>query len=158
MSDASTQPQPATATPDLSGVHLWLVLWKAYRAVEARDRESIRRLGFACLSDFGVLEVLLHKGPQTVSAIGAAVDLTSGSATSAVKRAEAKGYVRRVPSPEDGRSVLIGLTPTGRKVIRKAFDQHAAYLESVFDGLDPDERAALLRLLKKAGRGAAGSA
>lgn len=153
MTSSSTLP----VAPDTTGVHLWLVLWKAYRAVEARDRESIRRLGFACLSDFGVLEVLLHKGPQTVSAIGAAVDLTSGSATSAVKRAERKGYVRRVPSPEDGRSVLIGLTPTGRKVIRKAFDQHAAFLETVFAGIDVSERATLLRLLKKAGRRAAGS-
>jgi len=41
------------------GVHVWLVLWKAMRAVQAHAMKSIEALPI-CGSDFGVLEALLH--------------------------------------------------------------------------------------------------
>ena len=53
------------------------------------------------LSDFGVLEVLLHKGPLPVNTIGPIVDLTPGSISIAVDRLVAKGLVSRVESAED---------------------------------------------------------
>jgi MarR family 2-MHQ and catechol resistance regulon transcriptional repressor len=46
------------------------------------------------LSDFGVLEILLHKGPWPVNTIGPIVDLTPGSISTAVDRLVAKGLVR----------------------------------------------------------------
>jgi hypothetical protein len=49
-----------------TGVHLWLVLWKAARALETHPRQSIE-MGDMCRSDFGVLEALLHKGPLPVN-------------------------------------------------------------------------------------------
>src|SRR5260370_34868225 len=81
-------------TSDTSGVHVRLVLWKAERAMEAVDRRSIEKLGLG-LSDFAVLEMLLHKGPQPVNTIGAKVLLTSGAITAAVDRLEAPGLPRR---------------------------------------------------------------
>ena len=44
------------------GVHAWLALWRATRTVEAQARHSVEGAGL-CLSDFAVLEALLHKGP-----------------------------------------------------------------------------------------------
>ena len=49
-----------------SGVHVWLVLWKAARAVEAYAQKSVSQLEL-CGSDFAVLEALLHKGPLPVN-------------------------------------------------------------------------------------------
>ena len=48
---------------DTSGVHVWLVLLKAFHAVAAHARESLNlsRTGLGD-SDFRVLELLLHKG------------------------------------------------------------------------------------------------
>ena len=48
---------------DLSGIHLWLVLWKVSRAVETQAQRSIARFGMV-QSDFGVLEALLHRGDR----------------------------------------------------------------------------------------------
>ena len=48
-----------TTEPDLSGIHIWLVLWKAARTVEAKAQQSIARFGMV-QSDFGVLEALLQ--------------------------------------------------------------------------------------------------
>ena len=63
---------------DSSGIHLWLVLMKAYRTLERHARCSIEPLGLGS-SDFAILELLLHRGRQPVNAIGRRVDLTSGA-------------------------------------------------------------------------------
>jgi MarR family 2-MHQ and catechol resistance regulon transcriptional repressor len=68
-----------------SGVHVFLVLWKAARAVEAYAEHSIAELEM-CGSDFAVLEALLHKGPLPINEIGKKVLLTSGSITVAEDR------------------------------------------------------------------------
>ena len=67
-----------TPNEDTSAVHLWLVLWKASRAVEAHAFKSIASQPI-CGSDFAVLEALLHKGPLPVNTIGPKVWLTPGS-------------------------------------------------------------------------------
>jgi MarR family transcriptional regulator, 2-MHQ and catechol-resistance regulon repressor len=138
-------------TQDTSGVHVRLVLWKAERAMEAVDRRSIEKLGLG-LSDFAVLEMLLHKGPQPVNTIGAKVLLTSGSITAAVDRLEARGLVRRGNDPQDRRARIVHLTRPGRKLIACAFGEHSRTMEEAVGVLSTGERATLLRLLKKLGK------
>src|SRR3954447_15950536 len=91
------------ADMEASGVHLWLVLWKAYEAVRCHAVKHIRSLGLG-FSDFAVLEVLLHKGPSPVNAIGSLVHLTSGSITAAVDRLEGKALVQRCSDAADRRA------------------------------------------------------
>ena|SRR5437879_1201988 len=74
-----------------SGVHVFLVLWKAARAVQVYAESSVSELEM-CGSDFAVLEALLHKGPLPVNEIGKKVLLTSGSITVAVDRLKARGW------------------------------------------------------------------
>ncbi|MFZ4777672.1 MAG: MarR family winged helix-turn-helix transcriptional regulator [Terrimicrobiaceae bacterium] len=126
--------------PRETGAHLFLVLWKAYRAVEAWDRGSIERTGL-CFSDFATLEICLHKGPTPVNAIGKKVLLTSGSITSAVDRLEKKGLVMRERNPKDARSVLVRLTAAGKKLISDAYDAHARRLDEVAEALVPFQHA-----------------
>ncbi len=133
-----------------SGVRVWLILWKAAKAVEQNAIRSVTRLGLG-LSDFAVLELLLHKGPQPVNVIGKKVLLTSGSMTTAVDRLESRKLVRRTGDPEDRRSRIVALTPAGRQLIQKAFRQHAADMERTLAVLSAADRANLVRLLKKAG-------
>src|SRR3954453_23123120 len=57
------------------GIHLWLVLWKAYDSLRKQAEQSIAAMGLNW-SDFAVLEVLLHKGPLPVNTIGVKVMLT----------------------------------------------------------------------------------
>ena len=136
-----------------TGSHTRLVLWKAYKAVEAVDRLSIASTGL-CLSDFAVLELLLHKGPQPISRIGQKVLLTSGSITAAIDRLQSRRYVKRERDPDDKRVYRVELTPAGRKVIGSAYAAHARNLDEVIGVLTPEERSSLVRLLKKLGRNA----
>ena len=138
-----------------SGVHVFLVLWKAARAVQAYAEKSITNLEIGA-SDFAVLEALLHKGPLPVNEIGKKVLLTSGSITVAVDRLEKKELVERRAHGTDRRARIVHLTKEGRKLITLAYTQHAADLERLVSAsLTSRERAALIRLLKKIGYQAA---
>ena len=135
---------------EASGIHLWLVLWKAYEAVRRHSVSHIRSLGLG-FSDFAVLEALLHKGPTPVNKIGGMVHLTSGSITAAVDRLEAKALVQRCTHSSDRRARVVHLTETGRKLIECAFANHVGALEEATRGLTPEERGQAVILLKKLG-------
>ena len=138
-----------------SGVHVFLVLWKAANAVQSFAGESISELEM-CGSDFAVLEAVLHKGPLPVNEIGKKVLLTSGSITVAVDRLETKGLVERRAHGTDRRTRVVHLTKSGRKLITRAYADHAADLERlVSTSLTRTERETLMRLLKKIGHKAA---
>ena len=133
-----------------SGVHVWLVLWKAAQAVEAYAKQSLIDLEM-CGSDFAVLEALLHRGALPVNEIGKKVLLTSGSITVAIDRLEDKGLVERRASANDRRAKIVHLTSQGRKLITRAYNEHASDMEKLASDLTRSERATLIRLLKKIG-------
>ena len=138
---------------DTSGVHVWLVLMKAYHALAARGEESLNlsETGLGD-SDFRVLEALLSKGPLPVNTIGPKVWLTPGSISVAIDRLERRALVKR-KNTDDRRVRLVELTPKGRALITKTFRVHAAAMEEAVRVLSKDERLMLLRLLKKLGKG-----
>ena len=138
-----------------SGVHVFLVLWKAARAVQTYAEKSISGLGMGS-SDFAVLEALLHKGPLPVNEIGKKVLLTSGSITAAVDRLETKGLVERRAHGSDRRARIVHLTKEGRRLITHVYGVHAADMERLASAsLTRVERKTLISLLKKIGYEAA---
>jgi MarR family 2-MHQ and catechol resistance regulon transcriptional repressor len=140
---------------DTSGVHVWLVLMKAFHALAARAEASLNlsQTGLGN-SDFRVLEVLLHKGPLPVNTIGPKVWLTPGSISIAVDRLENKGLVKR-KNTDDRRVRLVELTAKGRALITKISREHAAAMDEAAGILSKEERLTLLRLLKTLGKGRA---
>ena len=133
-----------------TGSHIRLVLWKAAKAVEKIDKASIAQTGLG-LSDFAVMEALLHKGPLPINQIAEKVLLTSGSMTAALDRLENKGLVKRIQDPSDGRCFYVHLTKNGRKTIKDAYTKHEKNLEKIANHLSDKERKELVRLLKKIG-------
>jgi MarR family 2-MHQ and catechol resistance regulon transcriptional repressor len=134
--------------------HAWWVLRKAAHAIEQNAVRSVSALGLG-LSEFAVLEVLLHKGPLPVNVIGKKVLLTSGSITAAVDRLESKKLVQRTAGTGDLRARIVQLTAMGRRLIKRAFQQHAIDMEETMAVLRSSERTELVRLLKKVGMWAA---
>jgi MarR family 2-MHQ and catechol resistance regulon transcriptional repressor len=134
--------------------HVWLVMMKAIRALTRYACAGIEETGLG-LSDFGVLELLLHKGPLPVNTIGPIVDLTPGSISTAVDRLFAKGLVSRVESTEDRRVRIVALTPRGKDLIVSAFRKHSGQMKRVFAELSPEELRGLEVMLKKVGKRAA---
>ena len=133
-----------------SGVHLWLLLMKAHRSMVRHAERSIVSLDM-CISDFGVLEVLLHKGPQSVSEIGRRVNLTSGSITTAIDRLEQRGLVTRAADSSDRRARVVHLTRDGKARITKEFARHTDAMDRAAQGLSKADRGTLMELLRKLG-------
>ncbi|MGW8194247.1 MAG: MarR family winged helix-turn-helix transcriptional regulator [Desulforhopalus sp.] len=143
--------EPArVSTAMKTGAYLRLILGKVNKTIERIDRNSITKTGLN-VSDFSIMEALLHKGPMPINTVGEKVLLTSGSMTAAANRLESKGLVERVRDPLDGRSFYLHLTRRGLRLIRNAYQQHSENLEKTFECLNDNERGDLVRLLKKVG-------
>lgn len=138
---------------DVSGTHLWLVLMKAHRALGRLATRSIESSEVG-LSDFAVLEMLLHKGPQPVNEIGRRIELTSGAITTAVDRLESLDLVTREAHPSDRRARIVRLTAAGEEQAAKIFAAHKAAMDSAASGLSRTERATLIELLRRLGTSA----
>src|SRR5258706_14792601 len=134
--------------------HAWLVMMKAMRALTSYAAAGIEDTGLG-LSDFGVLELLLHQGPLPVNAIGPMVDLTPGSISIAVDRLVAKGLVSRVESAEDRRIRIVALTSRGKDLIVAAFRKHSGQMKRVLSVLSREELRGLELALKRIGKRAA---
>ena len=134
-----------------TAVHAWLVMMKATQAISRYALADLEETGLG-LSDFAVLEVLLHKGPLPVNVIGPKVNLTPGSISVAVDRLVAKGFVSRAESSEDRRIRIVALTPRGKAVITPAFQAHAATMEKIFAPLSSNELKQLTHCLKNVGK------
>lgn len=135
------------------GAHLWLVLWKAAKSMEVSARHNISDLAMG-VSDFAILELLLHKGPTPINSIAKKVMLTSGSMTPAIDRLVEKEFVERRENQKDRRVREVRLTAKGRRIIHKAYDKHQKAMDEAVSALDESERIALVSLLKKLGKSA----
>jgi MarR family transcriptional regulator, 2-MHQ and catechol-resistance regulon repressor len=133
---------------------VWIVMMKAMRALTKYATADIEKTGLG-LTDFCLLERLLHKGPAPVNTLGPMVDLTPGSISTAVDRLVAKGLVSRVESEEDRRVRVVALTPRGNDLIVTAFREHSGQMKKVFAELSPEELRTIEEALKKAGKRAA---
>jgi MarR family 2-MHQ and catechol resistance regulon transcriptional repressor len=132
-------------------IHTWLIWMLASRAVGSYALDGIEVSGLG-ESDFRVLEVLLHKGPMPVSAIGPKVNLNPGSVSVAVDRLHTRGLVSRVEDSQDRRIRIVSLTSKGKDLIQPIFQSHVQVMDEVFSELKPTELETLETLLRRVGR------
>ena len=83
-----------------------------------------------------VLEHLKAMGmPQPVTELVIALRRPKSSITKATDCLESGGYVFKKPNPGDGRSYLVGLTPSGMEVQKLFHQAHAALEKKLFAGV-----------------------
>ena len=132
-------------------LHAWLIMLKAWQSMSRYLLPAFLAEGLG-ESDFRVLEVLLHKGPMPVNAIGPRVDLNPGSVSVAVDRLYKKGFVSRVESSRDRRVRTVALTEKGKEMFLPLFRRHAALIKRAFHDVSPEELEQLEAALKKIGK------
>ncbi|OMF37332.1 MarR family transcriptional regulator [Paenibacillus sp. FSL H8-0548] len=130
---------------------LFIALSRATQWVNAHADRDIRNNGLN-RSEFGVLELLYHKGPQPLQQIGEKVLMSSGNITYVVDKLEKKQMVRRRASTEDRRLIYAELTEQGKQFVEEAFPGHQATIEQAVNGLSPEEQQLASKLLKKLGK------
>ena len=90
------------------------------------------------ISEFGVLEMLLHKGEQPVQKIAERILVTSGTISYVIDKLQKKGFVYRKNCEKDKRIFYVCLTETGEKYISDIFPKHKQFIDELFSGLDDD--------------------
>ncbi|GAB4075217.1 MarR family transcriptional regulator [Barrientosiimonas marina] len=134
---------------DLS-LKCFVVLSRASHAVMEQDRQNIKQYGLYP-AEFGVLELLHHKGEQAIQQIGKKILLTSGSITYVIDKLEKKGFLERKPSPEDRRVTYASITEQGEMLMNNIFPKQEEAVNDMFSALTYDEKHELKALLKKLG-------
>jgi MarR family transcriptional regulator, 2-MHQ and catechol-resistance regulon repressor len=133
---------------------LWVVLSRAYASVSAHAIAHARRHGLTA-AEFGVLELLHHRGDTLIGEIRRRILVSSGGITYLVDRLEERDLVERKRCPDDRRATYVGLTPRGAALIADIFPEHAEVVEAVVQGLGDADRRLATDLLRTLGRHAA---
>jgi DNA-binding MarR family transcriptional regulator len=98
----------------------------------------------------GLLLGLLERDePVSMSAFGAAHDLTPRSMTVLVSGLEREGLIQRSAHPRDRRITLLSLTAAGRAIATEQLVPARDEAATLFNDLPERDRAELLRLLRE---------
>ncbi len=117
--------EPVTPTPgsepqlDEGLGNVLFDVWLVSRAATALLDEVVGPAGLDA-DEFAVYSVLASGDGMTPTELAHWMAAPPTTVSSYVKRFEARGHVRRVPHPDDGRSYRLQLTAAGRRTHRRA--------------------------------------
>ena len=104
------------------------------------------------LWEYDVLSALRRQGDPfglPATRLARESELSSSAMTNRIDRLEERGLVRRRPDSDDRRSVIVFLTPAGRRLIDEAIRFRLDAAREQLAGLTAAERDQLARLLRK---------
>lgn len=124
-------------------------------AVFARRAEQTRLggVGQARNSMDRAAYLLLHRldreGPMGVKALAAGMGIDSSTVTRQVAPLVDSGLVKRTSHPEDGRAVVLQLSPRGAARLEQVRSSRREFMERLTDGWSESERATFCSLLTR---------
>lgn len=132
-----------------------LVGYAATRASVELKRSFTKHLGPLELKavEFSIMVLVASNEQVNQKQLGQALDVSPPNLAVTLDRMVERGWVERVRSTEDRRSQIIVLTRAGRQLVDKAEKIAATMENDTLSVLSPAERALLLELLLKVGRG-----
>jgi DNA-binding MarR family transcriptional regulator len=145
-----------TPKPTEISVEAWTCLVRTEQALLAKVEEHLKRSGFPPLEWYDVLIELDREPAGTLpqSVVQSRVLIAQYNLCRLCDRLEREGLLRRVPSPDDGRSNLLVITEEGRKLRRDMWPAYASAIEAHLGSrLSPGEATELARLLGKLVKG-----
>lgn len=131
-------------------LNAFIKLMRATDSINNRLNRQLSDVGLT-ISQFGVLEALLHLGPLNQKALGEKLLKSGGNITLVIDNLEKSGWVERHQDPDDRRSMLIHLTEEGEKFISDYFPKHLDRIVSEFKVLSDKELEQLGNICKKLG-------
>lgn len=129
----------------------YIKLTRAADSINSRLSNS-PSLNELTISQFGVLEALLHLGSLCQNELGSKILKSNSNMTTVIDNLEKRGLVKRERGLEDRRMIKIILTEKGKALIESVFPQHVESIKKQFEVLSADEQIKLGELLRKLGR------
>ena len=118
-------------------------------AVLRHAAATAKRMGLEA-SELAALEHLQAAGAINQKRLGERLSRSPGAVTAMIDRLEKRGYVERIPNPEDRRSVLVNITKAGLEESLRHLWPYIEDMKSVEAGFSEEERAVAARFLRAA--------
>ena len=152
---STSRPRPVSDARTAAALKLYVVLMRASAAVTRRVDETVTRHGLSP-AEFGILEVLYHRGPMLLGEVQRKILVSSGGITFLVDKLVSKGLVERRECETDRRARYAALTAEGERLIERIFPPHAAKIAEVIAAasLSATEQRELTSLLRRLGTSA----
>lgn len=109
--------------------------------------ESLRPSGPDVPGQIRIMRVLRQRGPLTMQELATATDVSAPTVSGIVKRLAAQQVVARRPHEEDGRVVLVELTPAGRAAMDEFRQARIDALQGRLASLDASDRETIAHAL-----------
>ena len=87
---------------------------------------------------------------MTHKRLGERLSMSPGAVTAMIDRLESRGYVERIPNPEDRRSALVLITKTGLEESLRHLWPYIEDMKGLEEGFSEEERAVVARFLRDA--------
>jgi DNA-binding MarR family transcriptional regulator len=100
------------------------------------------------VAEWVLMRLLFDAGEVAPSRVAERMGMTRGAITKLADRLIGKDLVVRTANPEDGRAQTLRLTPSGCALVPKLAALADKNDAEFFDHLPPDERTALVRILR----------
>lgn len=140
--------EDATGAPTSGAGPVSLAIFRLARAHRAYAADLLRELGLHPGHELLLLHLWRH-GPQRQTDLARLVSTDSAAMTRTVQRLERAGYVRRVPSPDDGRVSLVEPTPASETLRARVEAMWQALEDATVAGMSEQERATALDVLTR---------
>jgi DNA-binding MarR family transcriptional regulator len=118
-------------------------------AVLRHAAATAKRMGLEA-SELAALEHLQAAGAINQKRLGERLSKSPGAITAMIDRLERKGYVERIPNPEDRRSALVNITKAGIEESLRHLWPYIEDMKGVEEGFSEEERAVVARFLRAA--------
>jgi MarR family 2-MHQ and catechol resistance regulon transcriptional repressor len=136
--------------PTYRALNTYTKLMRAAESVTVRVNRTMSAAGLT-ISQFGVLEALLHKGPLCQRDIAAKILKSTGNITMVIDNLEKRGLVLRERDSQDRRYLTVHLTDAGTALIAKVFGAVEVSIATEMAALSEEEQELLGTLCKKLG-------
>lgn len=133
---------------DNMNLKLVIAITRTYDSLLCEVEKNFKEFGLN-ISEFGVLEMLYHKGDQPVQKVAEKILVTSGTITYVINKLEKKELVVRRKCTKDKRVYYVSLTEKGRSFIAHIFPKHKSFLDNLFKDLSDDSKKQLIENLIK---------
>jgi MarR family 2-MHQ and catechol resistance regulon transcriptional repressor len=135
-------------TTTFRSLNTYTKLMRAAESVTARVNRHMVAANLS-ISQFGVLEALLHKGSLCQRDIAAKILKSTGNITLVIDNLEKRGLVERERDINDRRYFTVHLTEMGSELINRAFAEVETAIVAEMNILTEDEQERLGTLCKK---------
>lgn len=128
----------------------YIALMRAVSALSDRAHEHLGEHKLS-ISQFGVLEALLHLGPMSAGELAGKILCKPANMTTVLDNLEKRRLVERRRGDTDRRRLSVALTDSGRALISAIFPAHARGLTREMSKLSAQEQRDLMKLCFKLG-------